>query len=242
MIDKAILKEILKNTTLSYKDTVSNVNITTLLRDTDDNTYAKCIKKIAKLEKYTKEVFKEICPSLILNSDYETCTVTGVTGEELIKNPYDLDASFEESATESNYDLKKSVIDEVISNPSVVIGDIDIDNLPEGATKEDTEEETISLFEFLTDTLKALPEQEKPWIESFLEDRSKYKAGNFVDAIKDTLIYDIITRLRDGEVVPIPYKIFPEVEAEIVKRYKKYMIFYENGLCQLSVLDDLMVK
>mgnify|MGYP003489244012 CR=1 FL=1 len=51
MIDKDILKEILKNTVLSYKDAVSNVNINTLIHCVDDNTYAKCIKKISELEK-----------------------------------------------------------------------------------------------------------------------------------------------------------------------------------------------
>lgn len=226
MIDKDILKEILKNTVLSYKDAVSNVNINTLIHCVDDNTYAKCIKKISELEKKTKELFKEICPELNLSSDYKNCSITGVTGEELMKNPYSLEDCFNETP----------------STPSVIIGDKDIDKLPKGATREEFDNLVISLHDFLTDTLSALPEKEKPWIESFLEDRSKYKAGNFVDAIKDTLIYDMVTRLADGELVPIPLNVYPEVENEIAKNFKNYMISYENGLCRLSVLDDLMSK
>lgn len=241
MTDVEILKRILKEATLSYKDIVSNVNISTLLSTVNEELYAKSVKKIWDLIEHTKKVFYEICPQLNIDTYSDKYTIKSVDGDGLVKEPYDLDLAYEETEYgPSSYTLEDKILKKL--EASVVIGDTDIDNLPEGATKEATEEETISLFEFLTDTLKTLPEQEKPWIESFLEDRSKYKAGNFVDAIKDTLIYDIITRLRDGEVVPIPYKIFPEVEAEIVKRYKKYMIFYENGLCQLSVLDDLMVK
>lgn len=243
MIDKSILKEILKNTILSYKDTVSNVNISTMLRYVDDETYAKCIKKICELEKQTKEIFKEICPALNLNSSYESCTVTGVQGEDLIKEPYSLDDAFAETKSgPSNYDLKKCFLEQLESTPSIVIGDINSNNLPEGATREDIEEDTISLFDFLLETLKALPEKEHAWIEGFLEDKSKYKAGNFVDAIKDTLIYDMVSRLKDGELVPIPYKVYPEVEEEVAKQFKNYMISYENGLCRLSILDDLKVK
>lgn len=52
----------------------------------------------------------------------------------------------------------------------------------------------------------------------------------------------MVTRLADGELVPIPLNVYPEVENEIAKNFKNYMISYENGLCRLSVLDDLMSK
>ena len=243
MTDIEILKDVLKNVTLSYKDTVSNVNVSTLLRNVIAKDYAKCIKKICELEKHTKEVFQEICPQLNLNTYYDICTVKGVDGDELIKKPYDLDSAFEETKEgPSSYTLEDKILKKLEEGARVVIDDSDINNLPEGATREDVEEDTISLFDFLLETLKALPEKEHAWIEGFLEDKSKYKAGNFVDAIKDTLIYDMVSRLKDGELVPIPYKVYPEVEEEIAKQFKNYMISYENGLCRLSILDDLKVK
>lgn len=243
MTDIEILKRILKDAILSYKDVVSNVHLSTFLSNIDETSYAKCIKKIYDLEEYTKNVFNEMCPKLSLSTYFDMYTLKSVDADGLIKEPYDLDKAFEETKSgPSSFTLEDKMMKKLEEGARVVIDDSDIANLPEGATREDVEEDTISLFDFLLETLKALPEEEHAWIEGFLEDKSKYKAGNFVDAIKDTLIYDIVSRLKDGELVPIPYKVYPEIEEEVAKQFKNYMISYENGLCRLSILDDLKVK
>lgn len=235
-----------KTTLLNYKDAISNVNINFVLNHLEEGDYRNFVEGLQRLENSTKAFFALFCPELDLGELYKPSTkvtCTCYTGDEDSKEPYNLDDAFDETESgPSKYDLKRCILEELESTPSIVIGDIDINSIPEGATREDIEEDTISLFDFLLETLKALPEKEHAWIEGFLEDKSKYKAGNFVDAIKDTLIYDMVSRLKDGELVPIPYKVYPEIEEEIAKQFKNYMISYENGLCRLSILDDLKVK
>lgn len=214
-----------KEAVLSYKDTISNVNTEYVMNHVPESDSKKFADLFKNLERINRLVLETYFPKINLGGNKEASKIEGLMSliSPILKDYAD---SFTDTPITSCS----------VNNISGEQADVTI-SLEEDfeSLKEDCDQ-VENLYETIIELVHGIPDKEKEWVDLFLKDINKNSTGDLLDVIKDATLVNILDRLLKGEFIKIPSSVFFEIEDLVSKKFKNYLLSYDNGFCKLSVI------